>query len=108
MEASGWFGGRKKGSRDPAEGSFGIRVGMANRQRHFDPVWTEIEVEMDGRPEVFRLTSGFWRNCPEFRDSGSPRIREWLRRHRSLAWDRGRPPRMTLLPLGGPRFRLEA
>ena len=80
MEASAWFGGRKKGSHAPDVGTFGIRVGIPNRQRYFDPSWTEIEVEMDGHAEVFQLTSGFWRNCPEFRDSGSPRIREWLRR----------------------------
>jgi hypothetical protein len=108
MEVSGWFGGRSKGSRDPAEGTFGIRVGMANRQRHFDPAWTEIEVEMDGRCEVFCLTPGFWRGCPEFRDRGTPRIREWLQRYRSLTWDRGRPPRMSLIPLGDNRFRLQA
>ena len=76
MEARAWFGGRKRGGRDPRKGAFGIRVGKANRQQYFDPCWTTIEVEMDGRVEVFQLTSGFWRSCPEFRDSGSLRIQE--------------------------------
>ena len=108
MEVSGWFGGRPKGSHNSSDGTFGIRIGIANRERYFDRAWTEIEVEMEGRCEVFQLTPGFWRHCPEFRDSGTPRIRGWLQRNRSLTWDRGRPPRMVLVPVSGNRFRLEA
>ena len=88
MEASAWSSG---------SGAFGIRVGVPNRDQHFDPSWTEIEVEIDGQPRTFALTPGFWNKCPEFRDSGGTVIRDW---------PTGEPPRFQLLPLGGGRFRL--
>jgi len=107
FEVSAWFGGAgRKGDRSKA--TFGIRVGVSNREQFFDPSWTEIEVEMDGIPQRFNLTSGFWRKCPEFRDSGKTVIREWLQRHRTLNWVLGSPPKMTLVPLGGSKFRLVA
>ena len=71
-----------------------------------DPTWTEIEVEIDGRSHRFALTAGFWNKCPEFRDRGAPVIRDWQRRHRTLDWPKGHPPRFELVPMGGNRFRL--
>jgi hypothetical protein len=97
MQASVWANGN---------GIYGIRVGLPNRDEHFDRSWTEIEVEVDGQFHRFPLTDSFWAHCPEVRDSGGVVIREWLRRHRALDWPRGNPPRVELLPLGGNRFRL--
>lgn len=97
MEASAWRGG---GS------TYGIRVGQANRDRFFDPVWKTIQVEMDGSVHEFALTDGFWRKCPEFRDRGKPSIREWLQRYKTTNWRKGEPPRVQLIPLGNNRFRL--
>lgn len=98
MEASAWRGG---------SGTYGIRVGVANRDEHFDRAWTRIEVEIDGHFHEFTLTPGFWHKCPEFRDSGGTIIREWLRRHHTLDWPAGHPPRFQLLALGAARFKLE-
>lgn len=97
MEASAWSSGG---------GTFGIRVGIPNRDHHFSRSRAEIEVEVDGQPHRFALTPGFWNKCPEFRDSGGTVIRDWLRRHRTLDWPTAHPPRFQLLPLGGGRFRL--
>jgi hypothetical protein len=97
MQASAWNDG---GS------TYGIRVGIANRDAHFDRTWTEIEVEVDGQFRRFALTPGFWNKCPEFRDSGGTVIRDWLRQHHTLDWPAREPPRFQLLPLGGNRFRL--
>jgi hypothetical protein len=97
MQASAWNDGAS---------TYGIRVGLPNRDAYFDPTWTEIEVEIDGQSHLFALTPGFWQQCPEFRDRGSPVIREWLRLHYTLDWPSGDPPRFELVPLGGNRFRL--
>ena len=97
MQASAWNDGKN---------TYGIRVGVPNRDKYFDPAWKSIEVEIDGHFHCFRLTAGFWRHCPEFRDSGKPIIREWLRRKHMLDWPRGKPPRMELVPLGDGKFRL--
>jgi hypothetical protein len=99
MQASVWHDGHS---------TYGIRVGVANRDRHFDPAWKQIEVELDGYVHSFALTPGFWHKCPEFRERGQPLLRRWLQRHKSLTWPFGKPPRVTLIPLGNARFRLEA
>lgn len=97
MEVSAWSSGSS---------TFGIRVGIPNRNQHFHRSWTEIEVEIDGKPHRFALTPGFWNKCPEFRDAGGTVIRDWLLRHNALEWTAGEPPRFQLLPLGAGRFRL--
>jgi len=85
---------------------YGIRVGKVNRGKYFSPSWNAIEVDVEGKLHQFALTSGFWRNCPEFRDSGQPIIKEWLTKHKTLNWPKGKPPQMQLMPLGSDKFRL--
>jgi hypothetical protein len=98
MQATAWSNGG---------GTYGIRVGFSNRQKFFDRGWTGIEIEIDGEVHQFATQGGFWRQCPEIRDTGEPVIREWLRQHRTLKWRKGDPPRMELVPLGENRFRLD-
>lgn len=97
MEVSAWSSG---------SGTYGVRVGAPNRGRYFKPTWGTIEVEIDGHMHQFALTQGFWKKCPEFRDSGSTAIRDWIQRHHQLDWPTGRPPQFQLLPIGGNRFSL--
>ena len=96
MEVRGWSSGG---------GTYGLRVGVPNRDEFFRPEWDEIEIEIDGRLHPVRVTGGFWHQCPEVR---SPIIRDWLRRYRTLKWPKGEPPKAELVPLGGNRFRLIA
>jgi hypothetical protein len=105
MRATAWKGG------STAYPVYGIRVGLANRERYFpkpdrDEHEIEIVVEVDDQPHTFALTPGFWNKCPEFRDRGSTVIRQWLQRHHRLDWPKGEPPEVQLVPLGGRRFRL--
>ena len=97
MRAKAWSNGK---------GVYGIRVGTQNRTEFFDKSWREIEVEIEGEVRRFRLTGGFWRDCPEFRDRGAPVIREWLRQYRTLEWPEREPPEVELIALGGNRFQL--
>jgi hypothetical protein len=97
MEVAAWNNGGEQ---------YGVRVGKDNRSQYFNPSWPQIEVEIDGRTHSFDLTPGFWKDCPEFRDSGTAAIRDWLRKHHALNWPKGQPPRYQLVPLGGKRFRL--
>ena len=105
MKVSAWFGSN----------TYGVRVGRKNREQFFGNDWTKLEVELDGSFHSFRLTDGFWKKCPEFRDRReNPVIQEWLRQHKSInsvpgqkpPWIRHHPPRMFLVPLGGKQFRL--
>lgn len=94
MEVRGWSNGG---------GTYGVRIGAANRRKFFRSSWSEIVIEIDGVPHSVPITGGFWNHCPELR---SPALRDWLRARRSLDWPKGRPPKAELVPLGGNRFRL--
>ncbi|SFT96303.1 hypothetical protein SAMN04487956_13920 [Halomonas saccharevitans] len=98
MRATAWSNGKNQ---------YGIRVGMKNRRLHFLTEWESITVFIDGQPHKFKLTSGFWNQCPEFRDSSEPVIKSWLARQEALEWPKGKPPVFDLQPLGGNRFSLE-
>ncbi|MDR1219449.1 MAG: hypothetical protein LBK73_07560 [Treponema sp.] len=100
MEVSAWKS-HKHG------GTYGIRVGVENRRRFFNPLWKEIEVEIDGTPHTFQLTSTFWSTCPEFRDSGATAIQDWLRCNYEILWPYRRPPRFALEVVGEQRFCLK-
>jgi hypothetical protein len=97
MDVTAWSNGK---------GTFGIRVGAANRDNYFSRHVACIEVDIEGYFHTFKLTPGFWNKCPEFRDSGSSVIQDWLRRHYTTDWPSGRPPRFHLHPLSATRFRL--
>ena len=94
MKATGWTNG---------QGTYGIRVGIPNRKRYFDPRWTTIELEIDGQWHVCQLTPGFWRRCPEIRH---PAIRAWLQRKGLIPWLAGQPPEVELTPIHENRFGL--
>ena len=97
MDVSAWNNGG---------GTYGIRIGTGSRQSYFEPGWEQIVIHLDSETASFALTSGFWRHCPEIRDRGRPLIREWLRRHRTVEWPSGKPPRMKLVPLHDNHFEL--
>jgi hypothetical protein len=100
MEVSAWLGGSGK--------TYGVRVGKINRREFFkDTSWEWIDVEIEGKTYRFKLTSRFWTTCPEFRDSGGTIIQNWLRRHYTIPWPNGNPPKFRLEVVGERRFRLE-
>lgn len=87
--------------------TYGIRVGIPNRRQYFEENrWTEIQVEMDGIINIFSLTDGFWKECPEFRDKRKPLIKNWLKKYKTLKWPKGVPPKMELIQLEGNQFKL--
>lgn len=97
MKVTAWHGGTW---------TYGIRIGKANRKLYFKPVWESVTIEIGGKEHRFALTPGFWRECPEIRDSGEPVLRRWLESHFSVPWPTGNPPHMQLVPAGDRRFRL--
>ena len=100
MRVSAWSNGKK---------IFGISVGTKNRQ-HFESSKKLgiIKVRIDGHWRDFRLSDGFWKDCPEFRDSGSAVIHDWLDNHGFLRWTKGKPPQFELTPNGDGRFCLDS
>jgi len=97
VKVSTWFG----------SGNYGVRVGIENRTQYFNPSWISIIVDIDKQEHTFKLTNGFWNQCPEFRDNKkSPIIKNWLIKYKTLNWPKYQTPKMELLPLGGNMFKL--
>lgn len=88
------------------KGTYGVRVGAKNRDNFFKPQWREIIVEIEGTSHSLRLTDGFWRDCPELRDSRDKWIEHWFRRCVALPWPAYHPPTFRLVPIAEQTFGL--
>jgi hypothetical protein len=83
---------------------YGIRLSVGDRDRFFDPDWSDVSVDVaDGEPVLVPLSSSFWRSCPELRSAA---IGQWLLRNALAPWPRGAPPTLVLSPAGTRRFHL--
>lgn len=95
------------GAWSPSGGGYGLRVPKADRDRHFLPTWTTVELELlgTGRPEIVivNLSGSFWRRCSELRDQ---RIGRWLIAQGMAPWPHGCPPTVEIEIVGSRRFRV--
>ena len=85
-------------------GTYGIRVGKKNARQYFRRNTKSIEVKLDKRFHVFRLTRTFWTTCPEFRGMV---IGRWLKSRGLARWLKGHPPKLELISMGKHRFKLK-
>ncbi len=100
MEVRAWSNGRplRTGA------GYGVRLSGHDRDKHFDPAWREVIVDLDdGESVSVALSASFWGSCPELRNAA---IGRWLLRHGLAPWSRGAPPAALLISAGSNRFRL--
>ena len=100
IKVSSW----NDGKHDSRGKGYGIRVGKNNRFL-FDKNWKRIELSVEGK-DFFEvsITSGFWRNCPEFRDE---RIGRWFYENNFAPWNKGETPKFSLTKINERKFRLD-
>ncbi|MEI8209556.1 MAG: hypothetical protein WCG16_10155 [Methylococcales bacterium] len=74
--------------------TYGVRVGKKNRDKYFNNSDSVIKVKINDQFYDFDITSGFWNNCPEFREKiiHINVIRNWLEKN-------GDPQYFQLIPL---------
>jgi len=97
MRAAGWTNGQ---IHEP--GGYGLKIAAADRDRHFDRGWSEVEVDLEGQgPTTIALTESFWRRCTELRSAD---VGRWLLDSGRAPWVKGQPPTIALTPVEGPRF----
>ncbi|MDE1206837.1 hypothetical protein [Tenacibaculum larymnensis] len=83
---------------------YGIRVGVKGRD-FFEEKISEINLSIENSSFFkVKITSGFWKDCPEFRDK---RIGKWLIENNFTFWKKGMPPKFYLTVLGNNQFLLE-
>lgn len=100
LEVAAWKNGKFNARRGVA---LGVSVGRENVKKFFNKKWDVVVVEVDGMPVVVKPPRAFWTTCPELRSSA---IGDWLEKQGLVPWQKGRPPRLVLIPQGGNRFRL--
>lgn len=98
MRATGWHNGRSPET--PA--GYGIRFTPDDRDRHFDPAWESVVLEMEGFGwTIMGLSESFWRKCSELRSAD---VGRWLLQAGAAPWTRGSPPMIAVEPFGEARF----
>jgi hypothetical protein len=99
VRAAGWRGGSAD-EREPA--GYGIRLTAADRDRHFDPEWTSVVLELAEGPTIeVPLAASFWRSCSELRSADLGR---WLLAAGRAPWPKHTPPAIAVNPIAGNRF----
>jgi hypothetical protein len=93
MQVTAWKGGVGEWS----SATYGVRIGKGNRDKFFSDTWHTVILRLEGAraPVEVKITSGFWRNCPELR---SKEIGHWFQKNGLVPWTKSHPPAMTLEP----------
>lgn len=96
--ATGWHNGSRR--EDPA--GYGLKFVARDRDRHFDPNWSEVVVTLENGPEVrLQLSPSFWRTCSEIR---SAEVGRWLLEQGAAPWPASSPLGIVVTPEGENRF----
>lgn len=84
---------------------YGIRISRKDRDKHFDPEWSGVEVEL-GENEIVdvSISNSFWDDCIELRSS---EIGLWMLNKNDAPWPKYDPPQYKLVLLRKDRFVLD-
>lgn len=98
--ATAWHNGSKPS--DPA--GYGLKFTLADRDRHFDPAWEHVVLELDAADAMtIPVSSSFWRRSSELRAS---ELGEWLLANEVAPWISGNPPGVVVTPVSENRFTI--
>ena len=100
-----WNNGRHA----PSGAGYGVKLNAADRDRHFDRMWTNVTIVLpQGRSAITVNVAkrSFWDpTCRELIHQG---IGRWLLASGLAPWPKRKPPKLRLTPIGPQRFRLSA
>lgn len=101
MIVSAWYNG---------DTVFGIKIGRADRPRHFSRDWDSVRIAIAGQAEIAcPLVATFWGSCPVIRATA---LRDWFEKlghvkDKKKNWQKRQPPKFRLISVSGNRFALE-
>ena len=98
VRATAWH----NGGPPSAPAGYGIKFSTQDRDRHFDPKWSAVTIEMEGGGSALvALTPSFWRSCSELRSAD---IGRWLLETGAAPWPSRHPPGIAVNHVGENRF----
>jgi hypothetical protein len=102
VKATAWNNGQHRAS----GAGYGVRLSVADRDRYVKREWKSIRLEVPGQGSTtVPLSESFWTRCSELRFAT---VGRWLQATGFAPWPKGKPPALTVEPLGGDTFRVEA
>ncbi len=87
-------------------GGYGLKIAIGDRDKFFDQIWTDVELELPGSDIPIRVNTAkasFWDGCQELIHK---EIGKWLISRNLAPWKSRHPPKFKLEPIKGNRFRL--
>ena len=105
MTWTGWNNGKKHST----GAGYGFKIDAVERDRDFKPEWEHISVELPTLSgnivvEVNVDKQSFWGDCREIISAG---IGRWMLDQGYAPWQKGRPPKFEVEPLGERAFRVK-
>lgn len=101
MIVTGWKIGQPN---NKTGAGYGIRISKKDRDRYFKKSWDSVEIEFEGGDVItVSLSDSFWKDCTELRSS---KIGKWMLEKGFAPWQKGKPPKIELIPVGERRFKL--
>jgi hypothetical protein len=100
MRVTAW----NNGSHRSTGAGYGIRVSHEDRDLYFSRGWDHVVVDLEhSGSATVPLSGSFWSRCTELRSAD---IGRWLLSQRLAPWQKGNPPALSLVHLGGNTFHL--
>jgi len=97
----------KNGTPSESGAGYGLKLNAEDRDRFFRRDWKTIELEFEGYANVVKVNvakASFWNStCRELIHS---EIGRWLIENELSSWPMWQPPKLSLMFIGGNRFRL--
>jgi len=101
MIVTGWNNGQPNNN---TGAGYGLRISKKDRSKYFRKSWNSVKIELeDGEVVTVSLANSFWRNCTELRSSS---IGKWMLEKGFAPWQKGKPPKFELIPIGEMEFKV--
>gem|GEM_PF-4772893 len=99
MKAKLHYGGRKQKKR--------YRIAISRSDREVFKGLDYVTIRIDGIALDYRINRSFWNSCNHVDDTSSNRaIEEWGIKNGLIPWNKGKPPKVNLVPVGYGVFEL--
>lgn len=105
IQATAW----NNGSHHRTGAGYGLKVSIADRDRHFKREWRRVELVVPGVIGVIKVNidkASFWDDT--CRELISAEFGRWIVGQRLAPWSYRRPPVFELIPISAGRFEMTA
>lgn len=83
------------------------RIAIRRSDREVFKGFDYVTIRIDGIASDYRIKPSFWNSCNHVDDTSNNRaIEEWGIKNGLIPWNKGKPPKVNLVPVGHGVFEL--